>query len=1472
VPTHDEFLADVVAVYIGDEAKGSFGSGRLIAPALVLTAGHVVDYPNREDPTRTGWKVALIGERNKDGRWTAPAHDALVIWRGLGDLDLALLQLSDKKRLEPKRKPEFASYDLVGPISEIIAVGFPEAWGGEKEPARDYSVYGTLRIASQLGPYAWTVLGADKPDKPEGWKGMSGSSACRFGANGKLYLFGIVQEVPANFSEGQLEVARISDAFENAEFRSHLQAALGCSPVIAAFTPPQREADLGVARIFEARTRAFTEEYLVSEKGPVPFGGRDGQLRRLDAWLLDPATPPRMVVTAPAGRGKSALLVRWMKNLQDGGVCGCDGWNLAFMPISIRTGTNRPEVFYEGIARRLTEITGEALPTEAFRDSDGFRYAVRDQLDRLAADGKKRALIVIDGLDEALEGSFDVSVLPKNMPKNVRVLLSARWQLGDRDSQGWLERLAWDRGVKVEAFELDRLDAAGVGDVLVKLGAPVDLLARDRELVEKLDDLTMGEPLLVRFYAEDLWSSSVKGARVTRADLEHLKPGFDSYFERWFKNQDKAWKEEETDPEEVDKVLMLLAFAKGPLQQADLVVLVKRIHEKKGIFAADRLIAPLRRWVFGGGSDSSGYVLSHPKISEYLQEHRFAANKGELLQGFAEWGKAHLKDLNSGLIAPQEASAYLLQNLPWHLKSAKASPEDFMMMVEDGWRRAWERFEGGQRGFANAVQTAFVALREDEADPRIGARWRCALTLSSIKSLGQNVPPELLLAAVERRALTIRQAAYFADLMGPSKGSVRLLAGLAAAAKGDAKLREELLIPAFAAAKAIGDKGSRAQALAALAPHLPPEQRQQALNEALAGAEDIHPQKYRARALAALAPQLPPDLLGEALAAAKAIGDPRERAVALAALAPRLPPVQIQEALGVLAPRQALSAVKAINYEDARADALASLAPYLPPALLPEALAAAKAMGDEDNRAQALAALAPHLPPEQRQQALNEALAAAKAIRPEKYRARALAALAPQLPPELLPETLAAAKAIEDAEARGEALSALAPQLPLELLGGALAAAKAIGEDERRAAALAALAPQLSPELLSDALASAKAIRYEDHRAEALAALAPRLPADLLNAALAAAKKIGDEEQRAKTLKALAPQLPPVQRQRALQAALAAAKFIRDERNRAQALEALIPQLPPELLGDALAAANAIGGVGWDREDVLAALAPKLPPELLGDALAAANAIGSAKALGALIPQLPPELLGDALAAANAIGEEYARVQALEARFPQLELLRDARAAEKDDERRAAALAALAPQLPPELLGDALAAVNAIGNEWHRAVALAALAPKLPPELLGDALAAADAIGYEGSREHALAALAPKLPPVRRQEALSDALAAAKAINHNFPFSRVIALADVMPQLLPEQRQGAFSDALAAAKAIGDHTERAVALELLIPQLPPELLGEALAAEKNDDRRAEGWRRSPRSCRRNCWATPSPPPTPSARNMLAHRR
>ena len=100
----------------------------------------------------------------------------------------------------------------------------------------------------------------------------------------------------------------------------------------------------------------------------MPFGGRDKDIALLDAWLNDETAPPRYLLTAPAGRGKSALLVHWLQLLQAQGRVGREApasWHLVFIPISIRFETHRPDIFYEVRIPRIsaTQSTGMLPPS-----------------------------------------------------------------------------------------------------------------------------------------------------------------------------------------------------------------------------------------------------------------------------------------------------------------------------------------------------------------------------------------------------------------------------------------------------------------------------------------------------------------------------------------------------------------------------------------------------------------------------------------------------------------------------------------------------------------------------------------------------------------------------------------------------------------------------------------------------------------------------------------------------------------------------------------------------------------------------------------------------------------------------------------------------------------------------------------------------------------------------------------------------
>jgi hypothetical protein len=71
-----------------------------------------------------------------------------------------------------------------------------------------------------------------------------------------------------------------------------------------------------IARPFQRATKAFLDEYLVSETGKVPFGGRDRELECLDSWLSDEKAAPRMPIsigsepTGPARLGRPRILAQ----------------------------------------------------------------------------------------------------------------------------------------------------------------------------------------------------------------------------------------------------------------------------------------------------------------------------------------------------------------------------------------------------------------------------------------------------------------------------------------------------------------------------------------------------------------------------------------------------------------------------------------------------------------------------------------------------------------------------------------------------------------------------------------------------------------------------------------------------------------------------------------------------------------------------------------------------------------------------------------------------------------------------------------------------------------------------------------------------------------------------------------------------------------------------------------------------------
>jgi NB-ARC domain len=1413
--TPEEFLADVAVVFAGDATQGAFGSGRLIAPGLVLTAGHVVDYPTRQAPIRTGWKVRLVRERAQSGAWIAPPHEAELVWRGSSELDLALLRLTGDEMLAPTVKPVFASYHSIGSIDDLDAAGFPQAWFAKGDTVRDYTVRGSLRIATQYGPsapYAWSVPSADKPDDPHGWKGMSGAAVCKVGSDQELHLFGTVQEVPANFSGGLLEVAHLSAAFADDDFCNALRVSLGYEPPIAPWIPIPSPGPSP------------------SVQAPAEYVDRPELTQPLLAHLLsDHALAGRTMISAVHGLGGigKTTIARWLV------------W--------------QPEIAQRFRDGRIWVTLGRE-PPEALT-------IINDWVSQLAPEHKAKATLEAarSDLTTCLQNRSVLFVIDDVWPRKSAEVAKALLVASSRSCfllTTRFSRLAGDARIMAKDFPLDQMSLIQAKELITRI------LGRELRPDEACDTESVctivgGHPLALELAAARIkegrsWTGLLSDLSAEIAHLDALEKVDDELIEPPIADNTK---EKETSVRA--SLLLSVAYLNAEGQ---------RLFAWLGVISANATITPKMAATFWATDEETA-----------LRHLRSLSGAG-MLKAEGSVYRMHdlMHDLARGIltapvIAPQErdipglgltlpnASRQLLEryrtktsNGLWHtlpedgyihdhlvqlIEQANWKSEVEHLLWEEsadgycGWYWARERL-GQTAGFIADVnqvwsygdRTAAAATTGGDRAKAVALQLHCALIITSINSLSAGIPIEVLEESVRRGLITFPTALTLARQNPDARSRVSAL--LALAAETPIEAQRSVLVEALSAARGIDDRLIRAVSVAAIAPLLPPE-------EALVAARGIDDNGSRARALAAVAERLPrdaqPNVLGEALSAAHDTDHAGTRAEALALVSLRLPP------------EEALVVARSIDDDWRRAEALTAIVSRLPPRARPnvlsEALSAARDIHSPGLRAPALAAVAALLPAQARPSAIGEALSAARSTGSP---AQALADIAEQLreeaQPALLGEALSVARGIDDAGWRTKTLADIAPRLPPE---EALVVARSIDDIGLRAKALAEVArrlpPETQPSVIEEALGAVRISDDAEARARALAAIAERLPAEaqlsMLGEALSVARGIADASSRARVLAEISPRLLEEVQPSVLGEALSVARGIADASSRAGVLAEILPRLPAEVqasvLGEALSAARGIVD-GLYRFWALTGIARRLPaeaqPSVLGEALSAARGIDAvsmrAEALAELAKQLPaeaqPAVLGEALSVAYGIDDAYLRAQTLAAVAPLLppeEALMVARGID-DVPWRARALWEVSPLLPPE---EGLMAARDIDDAYWRARALADIASRLSPE---KALMVAREIDGPDERAPALAAAALRLPAEAQPNVLREALSAARDIND--AESRARALVAIAPGVPVEAKPGVIDETLNAARSIDNASGRAIYLAAVALLLPPE--------------------------------------------------
>jgi hypothetical protein len=612
------------------------------------------------------------------------------------------------------------------------------------------------------------------------------------------------------------------------------------------------------------------------------FAGQEQSLEFLDGFLTDRSAQHALLLQE-TGRGKTALLVRWVDMLLERGDAA-----VVFVPIHrhlvLRDASVSPaRVVFGSLLVQLAACHGEPVQ-QSDLDPEQARMLIGGLLRRDAPAGG-RLLVVVDGLDEAVGFGLGSDVLPARLGDGVKVVVSARHMAGVR-RHDWLHSLGWEEVPVAEVPTLQPLRDVQVADVVAQLWA-----ARGRQPtgteVAAVVKVSEGDPLMVRWVANDL----LTGAETVDR-LSDRPTGLRAYFMDALR-RDELGASAAARPA-VRALLGCCAAASGPVSADDLAGLMpEQLGERAVVNDAARAVG---RFLVGDGSAAAGFVFNYPRLGElYWDEQLNSRERAELVERFVGYGQQWWDDRSRPL------PGYVRNYWPAHLASAGrwALLREALTRYDtiDGrkrqpWAAARYRAEGSYSGYVTDLD---LLWRHSEEHDDLATGFACAVITASIHSLAGNLPPALIAGLVvhgtrQGRWSIAAALEHIRRIPDPHKQADALRTLHEAC--GDRPWPWELTLDV---ARTITGEGLRAEVLAALAPALPEGERSGVLDEALTAARRITDEWLQAEALVALAPAvaaLPEGersgVLAEALRAARTIADVSPRARVFAALAPAL--------------------------------------------------------------------------------------------------------------------------------------------------------------------------------------------------------------------------------------------------------------------------------------------------------------------------------------------------------------------------------------------------------------------------------------------------------------------------------------------------------------------------------------------------------------------------------------------------------
>ena len=326
------------------------------------------------------------------------------------------------------------------------------------------------------------------------------------------------------------------------------------------------------------------------------FGGREAELIQLNAFLIQHPSG-YMFVTGQSGFGKTAFLANGIKVLER------DGHRVCYHFISRLDDIADQDFALRNLCQQLAsyhDLSG-VLPTSTAE----IRSLYPMLLGIPPVEGEK-LVIIIDGLDEAMDWTPGPDLFPRSLPEGVLVIFSAR-EIAEIE---WLDKLGLSRHV-IDLLHLKTMGLKEIANLLQKAGGKAISFAEHIEFVEAIHAVSQGDPFYLHFLVED-----IQRGDITPDNIKNQPVGLDAYLEEWW---DQLSNDVEINRQEAYDLLGILAVAKGLLNPKDLAGISSSL--RKGALLKKELSGKLRRYLIG--NHMSGYRLCHPRFSDYLTREAF---------------------------------------------------------------------------------------------------------------------------------------------------------------------------------------------------------------------------------------------------------------------------------------------------------------------------------------------------------------------------------------------------------------------------------------------------------------------------------------------------------------------------------------------------------------------------------------------------------------------------------------------------------------------------------------------------------------------------------------------------------------------------------------------------------------------------------------------------------------------------------